>query len=107
MLTMYKQITIKTLHKQGTKNAEIARQLCCHRNTVGNILQREKVTEKQTRLKPSIFASFDAQIKGFIDKKITNLRIYEILKEEYGTASTYVNLCKYIQKHFPNYISIW
>lgn len=101
MLTMYKQITIKTLHKQGTNNTEIARQLGCHRNTVGNIILREKVTQKQTRRKPSLFASFDTRIKDFIDKKITNLRIFEILKEEYGIVSTYVNLCKYIQKHFP------
>lgn len=98
---MYKQITIKTLHTQGTRNAEIARQLGCHRNTVGNIIHRENVTEKQTRAKPSVFASFDTYIKNLIDKKVTNLRIYEILKEEYGVGSTYVNLCKYIQKHFP------
>ncbi|MFH1769226.1 MAG: IS21 family transposase [Parcubacteria group bacterium] len=98
---MYKQITIQTLHKQGVKTTQIARELSCHRNTVANILQRDKVIEKQTRVKPSVFASFDTQIKDFIDKKISILRIYEILKEKYNVQSTYVNLCKYIQKHFP------
>lgn len=101
MLTMYQQITIKTLDKQGVKKTQIARELDCHRNTVTNILKKEKLTEKQTRVKPSIFASFNTRIKEYFDKKVTNLRIYEILKEEYGVQSTYVNLCKYIQKHFP------
>ena len=41
MLSMYKQITIQTLHKQGVKQADIAKQLGCHRNTVRNVLQRE------------------------------------------------------------------
>ena len=41
MLTMYKQITIKTLHKQGLKQSAIAKQLGCHRHTIANILQRE------------------------------------------------------------------
>lgn len=101
MLTMYQQITIKTLDKQGVKKARIAREMDCHRNTVTNILKKGKFTEKQTRVKPSIFASFDTRIKEYLDKKVANLRIHEILKEEYGVQSTYVNLCKYIQKHFP------
>ena len=101
MLTMYKQITIHTLHKQGVKKAEIARQLGCHRNTVGNVLQQENFKETQTRAKSSVYSSFDPQIKEFIEKKVSMLRIYEILKEEYGVHSTYVNLCKYMQKHFP------
>ncbi len=102
MLTMYQQITIKTLDKQGVKKTRIARELNCHRNTVTNILKKENFTEKQIRVKPSIFASFDTRIKEYHDKKVTNLRIHEILKEEYGVSSTYVNLCKYIQKHFPD-----
>ncbi|OGH22058.1 MAG: hypothetical protein A3D75_00705 [Candidatus Levybacteria bacterium RIFCSPHIGHO2_02_FULL_37_18] len=104
---MYKQITIKTLDKQGVKHACIARELSCHRNTVTNILKKEKLTEKQTRVKPSIFAAFDTRIEEYLDKKVANLRIYEILKEEYGVQSTYVNLCKYIQKHFPKHIEAY
>lgn len=57
MLTMYKQITIKTLHNQGEKNADIARQLGCHRNTVGNIIARAELIEKQTRAKESVYAA--------------------------------------------------
>ena len=38
MLTMYKQVTIHTLHKQGIRQSEIAKQLECHRHTVVNIL---------------------------------------------------------------------
>ncbi len=105
MLTMYQQITIKTLHKQGTKNAQIARRLGCHRNTVGNIIAREGLIEKQTRIKESVYAAFDTQIKEYLEKpkkdKISNLRIYEILRDEYHVRSTYVNLCKYIQKYHP------
>jgi IS30 family transposase len=37
---MYEQITIKTLHKQGIRKSQIARQLGCHRNTINNILDR-------------------------------------------------------------------
>ncbi len=98
MLTMYQQITIKTLHKQGTKNAQIARQLGCHRNTVGNIIAREGLIEKQTRIKESVYAAYDAKIKEYLDRdkkeRITNLRIYEtclptgkILHDEYSIAS--------------------
>lgn len=101
MLTMYQQITIKTLHKQGTKKTEIAKQLGCHRNTVGNVIRRENVIEKQTRVKPSVFESYQSEIKEYLDKKLTNLRIYEILSEKHGIKTTYVNLCKYIQKYFP------
>jgi transposase len=100
MLTMYQQITIKTLHNQGVRNTQIAKDLGCHRNTVVNVLQRN-VIEKQTRSKPSVFSSLQPKIKELLDKKITNIRIFEILTEEYGIKSTYVNLCKYIQKYLP------
>lgn len=102
MLTMYKQITIKTLHKQGLRKAEIARQLGCHRNTVDNVLQRENFIEKQTRTKGSLFDPYETQIKEWIDKKdVTVLRMYELLTETYKVKSSYVNLCKYIQVRFP------
>lgn len=98
---MYKQITIKTLSKQGIKNTEIARQIGCHRNTVFNVLERENFIEIQTRQKGSLFDPYREQIKGWIDKDITILRQYEILTETHGIKSTYVNLCKYIQTRFP------
>ncbi len=105
MLTMYKQITIKTLDKQGIKQSDIARQLGCHRHTIANVLQRENFIEKQTRVKNSVYAAYDAKIKEYLQKpkkeKISNLRIYEILRDEYHVRSTYVNLCKYIQKYHP------
>lgn len=105
MLTMYKQITIKTLHDQGDKNTDIAKQLGCHRNTVSNIISRQAPVEKQTRVKDSVYAPYDAKIKEYLDKdkkeRISNLRIYEILRDEYHVRSTYVNLCKYIQKYHP------
>lgn len=101
MLTMYQQITIKTLVKQGVKQTEIARELGCHRNTVRNIIHKEKVTEKQTRNKTSYFDPYHDQIKQWLDKKVSHLRIYELLKESYGITRTYDSLCKYIQKQFP------
>ena len=105
MLTMHKQITIKTLNNQGLKQSEIAKQLDCHRHTIANVLQRENFIEKQTRVKDSIYTAWDAKIKEYLEKpkkdKVSNLRIYEILRDEYGVVSTYVNLCKYIQKHHP------
>src|SRR5438067_319618 len=103
MLPMNKQITIKTLDKQGLKQSEIAKQLGCHRHTIANVLSRENFIEKQTRVKDSVYAAFDFKIKEYLEKpkkeKISNLRIYEILRDEYGVISTYVNLCKYIQKY--------
>lgn len=101
MLTMYKQITIKTLDKQGLKQSEIAKQLDCHRHTVANVLSREYLLEKQTRQKGSLFDPYQPQIKEWIEKKVSILRMYEMLIETHGVKSTYVNLCKYIQARFP------
>ncbi len=101
MLTMYQQITIQTLAKQGRKKADIARELGCHRNTVRNIILVGSAREKQTREKPSYFASYHDQIKEWADKKVSNLRMYEILTEVHHVTRTYDSLCKYIQKEFP------
>ena len=101
MLTMYKQITIKTLDKQGVKQTEIAKQIGCHRHTVANVLDREGFIEKQTRTKGSLFDPYKFQIKQWLGKKVSNLRQFEILTQNYGVKSTYVNLCKYIQARFP------
>lgn len=101
MLNMYQQITIKTLKKQGEKNTAIAGQIGCHRNTVRNILLREKLVAKQTRNKASYFDSFHDKIKELLDKKVTRLRIWEILTEEDGMQRAYDSLCKYIKKEFP------
>lgn len=98
---MYKQITIKTLKKQGSNNTEIARQLSCHRNTVLNVLQRENVVESQTRQKGWLFDPYEKQIKTWREEKISILRIYELLQETYGIKSSYVNLCKYMSVRFP------
>jgi IS30 family transposase len=43
---MYKQITIQTLHKQGIRKSQIARQLGCHRNTINNVLERKILSDK-------------------------------------------------------------
>lgn len=101
MLTMYKQITIKTLHKQGSTQADIARELGCHRHTIANVLSRENFIEKQTREKGSVFDPYQEQIGQWREKKTSVLRIFEMLRDTYGVHSTYVNLCKYIQLHFP------
>ncbi len=98
---MYKQITIKTLDKQGLRQSDIARQLDCHRHTVANVLQRENFIEKQTRSKGSLFDPYQQQVKEWIQKKTSILRQFEMLTETYGIKSTYVNLCKYIQARFP------
>ncbi|EKD67209.1 MAG: integrase catalytic subunit [uncultured bacterium] len=101
MLTMYKQITIKTLDKQGLKQSEIAKQLGCHRHTIANVLQRENFIEKQTRAKGWLFDPYQTQIQEWIANDISILRMFEILTETYKVRSTYVNLCKYIQARFP------
>lgn len=98
---MYKQITIKTLDRQGFRQSDIARQLNCHRHTIANVLHRENFIEKQTRQKGSLFDLYQSQIKEWIEKKISVLRQFEMLTETYGISSTYVNLCKYIQARFP------
>ena len=103
MLTMYQQITIQTLAKQGKKKTDIARELGCHRNTVHNIIRVGYARNGQTREKPSYFASFHDQIKEWIDKDVSNLRMYEILTETYHVTRTYDSLCKYIQHEFPKH----
>lgn len=101
MLTMYKQITIHTLHKQGLRQSVIANQLGCHRHTIANVLSRENFIEKQTRQKGSLFDPYEQRIKEWIKQDISILRQFEILTQNYGVESTYVNLCKYIQARFP------
>lgn len=101
MLTMYKQITIKTLHKQGLRQATIACTVGCHRHTVANTLNREGFIEKQTRTKGSLFDPYQKQIKEWLEKRISILRQFEMLTEKFKIKSTYVNLCKYIQARFP------
>ncbi|MBI3093186.1 MAG: IS21 family transposase [Candidatus Levybacteria bacterium] len=104
---MYKQITIKTLFKQGEKKSQIARELSCHRNTVSNIVKRDRVIEKQTRVRSSVFDPYKQKISEYLDKKISRLRIFELLGEEYGVMSTYINLCKYIQNQFPKRVEAY
>ena len=99
---MNQQISIQTLHKQGATNAEIARILKIHRNTVMKVLKREVLIEKQTRVRPSIFDRCRDQIKEWLEEEVTKFRIHEKLRDEFGIYSTYVNLCIYIKKHFPS-----
>src|SRR5881409_455058 len=101
MLTMYEQITIKTLHKQGIRKSQIARQLGCHRNTVNNVLERKTVSEKQTRVRSSLFDPYKDKIKQLHEKDVTRVRMYEILTEEYSLHVSYDTLRKYVKKHFP------
>lgn len=107
MLTMFKQITIQTLHKQGARTSQIAREIGCHRNTVTNVLHQDKVVEKQTRTKPSYFGQYEVTIKTWLDKKISRRRIYELLQESYPIDKRYDTLCKYIQKHFPKAVEAY
>ncbi|PJA72149.1 hypothetical protein CO152_02955 [bacterium CG_4_9_14_3_um_filter_33_26] len=100
MLTMYQQITIKTLALQHKKQTEIATELGCHRNTVRNIINRP-VVEKPTRNRPSYFNQYRDQIKEWLTKKVSQLRIHEILVETYQVKQTYDSLSKYIRKDFP------
>lgn len=101
MFNMNYQITIKTLKKQGYKNTQIADQIGCHRNTVKNILDKPKIIEKQERIKSSYFAGFHDEIKRLLDKKVTRIRIYEILCDKYHIEKTYDSMCKYIQCYLP------
>ena len=101
MLTMYKQITIHTLYKQGVKKSEIARQLGCHRNTVTNILGQDTPREAQTREKRSLLDTYADKIKELMEKKVNRVRIHEILMEQYGIQAAYDTLRKYVTKHFP------
>lgn len=98
---MYEQITVKTLVKQNKKHTEIAAELGCHRNTVRNIVNRDIVVEKGTRNKSSYFDQYKDQIKEWVDKKVSHLRIYELLCDTEKIERTYDSLCKYIQKEFP------
>jgi len=103
MLTMYQQITIKTLKNQGKTNKQIALELNCHRNTVSNIISRPGLIETQKREKPSYFDTFHDLIDDYLKDKISRLRIWEILKAEYVFNRTYDSLCKYIQTNFPKH----
>jgi transposase len=98
---MYKQITIQTLHKQGIRKSQIARQVGCHRNTINNVLERKTLSDKQTRIRVSLFDPYKDKIKELYEKDITRVRIHEILTEEYNLHVSYDTLRKYMRKHFP------
>src|SRR5436190_8024834 len=104
MLTMYQQITIQTLHKQGKNKTQIADLLGCHRNTIRNVLERENPIEKQTRSKSSLLDPYKQQIAEWHKGNISRRRIYEKLQEEFNLHSSYINVCKYMQKHFPKLV---
>lgn len=91
---MYQQITIRTLRRQGKEIGEIARIMNCHRNTVGNILKNEP-HEKQQRERYSSLDTYQQRIKELLDKGLTKLRIWQILKDEDKNVPTYDGLCKY------------
>lgn len=102
MLSMYKQITIKTLHEQKKKISEIARTMECHRNTVSNILKRDFCVEKQARTKLSVYQPYKVTIKTWLEKDgLTRVRIHDKLKEEYKVHGSYDALRRFIQKHIP------
>jgi transposase len=98
---MNQQITIKTLSQQGKKVSQIARLLGCHRHTVENILKRPNTIEKQTRNKSSMLDPYKQTLEHWKNEDISRLRIKEKLQEEYGVHVSYINVCKYMQKHFP------
>ena len=104
---MYEQITVKTLHKQGIKKSQIARQLGCHRNTVNNVIERKTVSDRQTRMKSSIFDPYKDKIRELHEKDVTRVRIYEILSEEYNLHVSYDTLRKYVRKHFPKPVEVF
>lgn len=98
MLTMYQQITIKTLKSQGKKNSEIAQLMNVHRNTVRNVLGRE-IMEKQTRNRPSSFSTYHSQIETLLGKGLTKLRVWEILEDEHQLNRSYSAFIKYCHDH--------
>src|SRR6266516_1465570 len=101
MFDMYQQYTVQTLHKQGVKHADIARQLGCHRNTVTNILERKTVIEKQTRQRSSLLDAHKVTIKELHEKNVTRVRIHEILRDDHKVHIAYDTLRKYMAKHLP------
>ncbi len=103
MLTMYQQITVKTLRKQGEAIQDIASSLHCHRNTVRNILSRDSITDKQTRERSSYFSPYKDIIKPFLSRDISRFRIWEILRDAHGSTKSYIALCSYIRREFPKH----
>src|SRR3989338_8058155 len=101
MLSMYHQITVKILKKQGEAIKDIASSLKCHRNTVRNILSRDCLTDKQTRERSSYFSSYKDRTKTLLDSDISKFRIWEILRDEQGSTKSYIALCSYIRRQFP------
>jgi transposase len=102
MLAMHKQSSIQTLHKQGKRNADIARIVGCHRNTVWKAIKRNRIIERQTRRKASELDVHKEQIEKWLEADITRVRIYQKLQEGNRIKSTYANLCDYIKKHVPS-----
>lgn len=99
MLTMAKQYTILTLHNQGKTNAEIAKELVCHRHTVEKVIAAGVINEKQSRKKLSAATPYKEQIKKYYTKGITIKRIYDLLVEENHVDFSYDALQKFVKKY--------
>jgi transposase len=98
MLSMHKQVTIKTLKKQGFKNIRIARVVGCCDDTVKNVLDRPEVVSRQTRNKSSTFDPFKDRIGEYLDKGVKMARIAAILRDE-GVSANYFALTKFVSTH--------
>jgi transposase len=104
MLRVEQKITIKTLHELGTPKKKIAKELGISKNTVKKYIKEIEVSEKNIfKTSVSKTSKVDEYKKLILkwlclDPKLSNLRIWEKLKEEASFSYGYDSVRRYVRK---------
>ena len=98
------QTTIKTLHKKGISQSQIARTLGISRNTVRKVIQSDERGETQLKKKPhpSMLDEYREYIEIQLNKGLSRQRIYQDLIREFNYQGSYTTVKDYARKILGN-----
>jgi len=104
MLEVAMQTTIKTLHKKGISQSQIARTLGISRNTVRKVIQSDERGETQLTKKPhpSMLDEYREYIEIQLNKGLSRQRIYQDLIREFNYQGSYTTVKDYARKILGN-----
>ncbi len=82
MLKYMDRSTIYYLKQKGWTNTQIAAFVGHHRDTIARVLREPVDREPAPRARPSAVAVFDAQIQGWLDRRLPVRRMLELAQED-------------------------
>lgn len=101
MVNLAMTMTIITLYKQGKTQRQISKIMNKHRATVKKVIARYEKSQEESPepyKRISSIEKWHEDIVGLISSKLSNVRIYEKLKEK-GFGASYSSLSRYIRIH--------